>query len=133
MKDDPNTFLPPNWEFTQTIFDKVMEKSIGDRYGSFWEGDLDEVSYFMDNEIHGGHYEYEDINQRWLWEHKIKYSLCSSINIVSIDRRNSTSYFTPKKKYGGLGEGYLIEQLKTDIKLEMNPYVDKLNQLMEME
>ena len=130
MKDDPTTFLPPDWELTQTMFDELMEYSIDD---DFYEGDLHDISWFIDNELYGGKYEYEDVNQKWLWEHKIKYSLCSSINIVSIDRRNSTSYFTPKVEYGGLGNEFLIKQLKTDIKLEMNPYVDKLNQLEEME
>ena len=129
MKDDPNTFLPPDWEFTQTIFDEVMEESIDDRYGSFWEGDLDEVSYFMNNEIYGGHYEYEDVNQRWLWEHKIKYELCVSTSIWSVDRRNSTSYFTPKVEYGGLGMGYLGKKLRDQVMEEISPCINKLEQL----
>ena len=133
IKDDPNTFLPPDWEFNQTIFDKLMEESISEDSYSFWEGDLDEVSWFMENEIHGGCYEYEGVNQKWLWEHKIKYSLCNHIGIWNEEKTKCTYYYTPKIEYGGLGKEYLIERLKETIDIEMSPIRNKLTQLQEME
>lgn len=127
MNNDPNTFIPNDWELTQNIFDEVMNDSIDE---DFYEGDLYDIQYFLDKELYsGGRYEFEDINQEWVWEHKIKWSLCNIISLWNSDKTESTSYLTPKKEYGGLGTGWLFEKLTEQVIEEMSPFVNNLEQL----